>query len=190
MAQSNENWLGSWFNAAKDKLKSSEVLESVRKDLEEFGGAVTKGATSVLSSTGSVLEKTLSLDSPDSTANTVKKSFSTFLDQVNTVLNPSPDDSDTEAIMIIEGSETVKLSKLQQIIYDLQMNEKTFTLEPETHLSKQYESWLEIVDDQISDDKIDKYLKSSDVLRKQHGKLVPNSVDEASFWKRYLFKKL
>lgn len=34
-------------------------------------------------------------------------------DQMNTVLNPSPDDSDTEAIMIVEGSETVKLTKLQ-----------------------------------------------------------------------------
>ncbi|KAK9873816.1 hypothetical protein WA026_002174 [Henosepilachna vigintioctopunctata] len=190
MAESNDNnWLGSWFTAAKDKLKNSEVLGSVCKDLEEFGGAVTKGATSVISSTGSVLEKTLSLDSPDSAASTVKKSFSTFLDQVNTVLNPSPDDSETEAILIIEDSETVTLSKLQQIIYDLQMNEKTFTMEPEAHLCKQYECWLEIIEDQVSDDRIEKYLKTSDVLRRQYDKLVPDQVDKDSFWKRYLFKK-
>lgn len=35
--------------------------------------------------------------------------------QVNTVLNPTPDDSDTEAILIVEGSDTVKLTKLQVI---------------------------------------------------------------------------
>lgn len=32
---------------------------------------------------------------------------------MNSVLNPSPDDSDTEAILITEGSETVTLTKLQ-----------------------------------------------------------------------------
>lgn len=189
MAENNENWLGSWFTAAKEKLKNSEVLESVYKDLGEFGGAVTKGASNVLSTTGNVLEKTLSLDSPDSTANSVKRSFSTFLDQMNTVLNPSPDDSDTEAIMIVEGSETVKLTKLQQIIYDLQSNEKTFTTEPEPFLSEQYNCWLQISEEQVYDDKLEKYLKRSDILRKQYEILVPNKVDKDKFWTRYLFKK-
>lgn len=32
--------------------------------------------------------------------------------QMNTVLNPSPDDSDTE-ILIVENSETVEMTKLQ-----------------------------------------------------------------------------
>ncbi|XP_044745941.1 BSD domain-containing protein 1-like isoform X2 [Coccinella septempunctata] len=189
MAENNENWIGSWFTAAKEKLKNSEVLESVYKDLGEFGGAVTKGASNVLSTTGNVLEKTLSLDSPDSTANSVKRSFSTFLDQMNTVLNPSPDDSDTEAIMIVEGSETITLTKLQQIIYDLQSNEKTFTTEPEPSLSEQYKCWLQISEEQVYDEKIEKYLKRSDILQRQYEKLVPDKVDKDNFWKRYLFKK-
>lgn len=41
--------------------------------------------------------------------------FFVVLGQVNTVLNPVPDDSDTEAILIVEGSDTVKLTKLQVI---------------------------------------------------------------------------
>lgn len=53
------------------------------------------------------------LDEPESTANTMKRSISSILGQMNQVLNPSPDDSDTEAIMIIEDSETVTLTKLQ-----------------------------------------------------------------------------
>lgn len=36
-----------------------------------------------------------------------------FAGQMNTALNPTPDDSDTEAILIVEGSDTVKLTKLQ-----------------------------------------------------------------------------
>lgn len=43
----------------------------------------------------------------------MKRSISSILGQMNQVLNPSPDDSDTEAIMIIEDSETVTLTKLQ-----------------------------------------------------------------------------
>lgn len=40
-------------------LQSSEVLEFVKKDLEEFGTAVKNEASSMMSSTGSVIEKTL-----------------------------------------------------------------------------------------------------------------------------------
>nr|CAH7766418.1 unnamed protein product [Callosobruchus chinensis] len=105
--EKTENWLGSWLNAAKNK--STEVLEFVKKDLEEFGSVVKNEANCVISSTGSVLEKTLS--------------------QMNSVLNPSPDDSDTE-ILIVENSETVELTKLQE-------------------LTKQFKCWLEIVDDQL-----------------------------------------
>jgi len=53
------------------------------------------------------------LENPESTANTMKKSVSSFLDQMSSALNPLPDDED-EAIMIV-GSDTVTLSRLQVI---------------------------------------------------------------------------
>lgn len=43
----------------------------------------------------------------------MKKSVSLFLDQMSSALNPLPDDED-EAIMIV-GSDTVTLSRLQVI---------------------------------------------------------------------------
>lgn len=79
----------------------------------EFGAAVKSEASNVVNTTGNVIGKTLRLDEPESTANTMKRSISSILGQMNQVLNPSPDDSDTEAIMIIEDSETVTLTKLQ-----------------------------------------------------------------------------
>ncbi|CAH1965575.1 unnamed protein product [Acanthoscelides obtectus] len=184
--EKTDNWLGSWLNAAKNK--STEVLEFVKKDLEEFGSVVKNEANCVISSTGSVLENTLSLDSPTSTASTMKRSFSSFLGQMNSVLNPSPDDSDTE-ILIVENSETVELTKLQKAIYDLQKNADTFLKDPDESLSKQFRCWLEIVDDQLSDDRIAKYVNSSEILKRQYAKLVPEVVEHHLFWKRYLFKK-
>jgi hypothetical protein len=165
------------------------VLEFVKKDLEEFGNVVKNEASSVVSSTGNVIEKTLKLDSPDSTASSMKRSFSSFLGQMNTVLNPSPDDSDTEAILIVEDSETVTLTKLQKAVYELQKNDATYADDPDDKLSKKFECWLEIVDDQLSEDRINKHLKSSIVLRNQYEKLVPETVPHILFWKRYLFKK-
>lgn len=103
---------------------------------------------------------------------------------MNTVLNPSPDDSDTEAILIIEDAEPVTLTKLQKAIYDLQKNEKTFTEDPDESLKPKFECWLEIIDEQLSEDRLNKQLKSSAILQKQHGKLVPGNVPQLLFWKR------
>lgn len=183
----NNNWWGSWINAAKSK--GTEVLEFVKKDLEEFGSAVKSEASSMVTSTGAVLEKTLKLDEPESTASNMKRSFSSFLGQMNTVLNPSPDDSDTEAILITEGSESVTLTKLQMAIYELQKNEKTFTQNPEECLNKKYECWLEIIDDQLSEERLTKHLTSSVTLNNQYLSLVPDQVSHQLFWKRYLFRK-
>lgn len=108
---------------------------------------------------------------------------------MNTVLNPSPDDSDTEAILITENSETVTLSKLQKAIYELQKNEKTFTQDPEASLSKKYECWLEIVDDQLTEERLTKHLTNSATLNNQYFNLVPDKVSHQTFWKRYLFRK-
>lgn len=103
---------------------------------------------------------------------------------MNTVLNPSPDDSDTEAILIVEDSETVTLTKLQRAVYELQKTDTTFTEDPDDELKKKFECWLEIVDDQLSEDRINKHLKSSVVLRNQYEKLVPDTVPHTLFWKR------
>lgn len=108
---------------------------------------------------------------------------------MNTVLNPSPDDSDTEAILITENSETVTLTKLQKAIYELQKNEKTFTLDPEASLSKKYECWLEIIDDQLTEERLTKHLTNSATLNSQYFSLVPDKVSHQTFWKRYLFRK-
>ncbi|XP_017779680.1 PREDICTED: BSD domain-containing protein 1-like isoform X1 [Nicrophorus vespilloides] len=187
MAQNNDNWFGSWLSAAKNK--SCEVLEFVKKDLEEFGNVVKTEATNVVTSTGTAIEKTLKLDEPESTASSMKRSFSSFLGQMNEALNPSLDDSDTDVIMIVKGNETVKLTKLQQALYELQKDELTFIQDPDPSMKKQYEYWLEIIDDQLSEDRLSKHMLSSLTLKNQYISLVPLKVGHELFWKRYLFRK-
>jgi len=186
MAEKNDNWF-SWIAAAKNK--SVEVLEFVKKDLEEFGSAVKNEATQAVASAGSAVERTLKLDEPDSTASSMKRSISSFIGQMNEVLNPIPDDSDTEAILIVDGQETVTLSKLQQAVYNLQKDENTFLTDPDSSLQKQYECWLEILDENLSDERLAKHLQSSVTLNTQYMNLVPDKVSTELFWKRYLFKK-
>lgn len=52
------------------------------------------------------------LEEPDSRANTVKRSVSSFLGTVSNVLSPVPDDDDQEAV-IIKNDAPVPLSRFQ-----------------------------------------------------------------------------
>lgn len=69
-------------------------------------------------------------------------------------------------------------------MYDLQNDPNTYLCEPEERLQKQFQCWLEIVDDQLSDERITKHVNSSEVLKKQYAKLVPDIVEYRTFWKR------
>uniref|UniRef100_A0A1B6C0H5 BSD domain-containing protein n=1 Tax=Clastoptera arizonana TaxID=38151 RepID=A0A1B6C0H5_9HEMI len=105
-----DNWWGSWMNAAK--AKSAEVYDFVKRDFDELSTVVKSEVNAVATSTSNVVRETLQLDNPESTANTMKRSMSSFLDQVGTALSPPPDDGDEEAIMI-QGDNPVYLSRLQ-----------------------------------------------------------------------------
>jgi hypothetical protein len=57
------------------------------------------------------------LDEPESTANTMKRSVSSFFGQVSSVLNPTPEDEDEEAV-IIRDSQPVVLTKFQVMLVE------------------------------------------------------------------------
>lgn len=55
-------------------------------------------------------------------------------------------------------------------------------------LQKQYNCWLEIVDDGMwSEERTLKHLSSSIILKNQYEKHVPTNVLHTLFWKRYFF---
>lgn len=182
-------WWGSLsgvVSAAKNK--SAEVLEFVKRDLDELSSTVKNEASQVVNSTTSVLKEQLSFDQPESTVNTMKRSMSSFLGTVNNVLNPSPDDSDTEA-MVMRGNIPVVLSRFQAQLHSLMTTEETFTVEPSDAEAAQFSAWLEIQDDILNHDNLTKLMVTHTELHVEYTKLVPSKVSHADFWQRFLFRR-
>ncbi|RZF33305.1 hypothetical protein LSTR_LSTR007650 [Laodelphax striatellus] len=180
-------WWGSFVTAARSK--SFEVFEFVKRDLDEISSAVKNEATAVVSNTASAVKETLQLDSPDSTVGNVKRSFSTFLDQVSNALNPLPDDGDEEAILI-QGGTTVMLTRLQTRLHGIYSDSETFTKEIEPENEAAYEAWLANLEDHhLANDRLTKLLVANPVLQHNYEVLVPTQVTHAQFWKRVLFRK-
>ncbi|XP_026688569.1 BSD domain-containing protein 1-A-like, partial [Diaphorina citri] len=161
-------------------LQSAEVLEFVKKDFDELSTTVKTEATNVVQQTTTVFRETLQLDKPESTASSMKKSVSTFLDQVSTVLNPSPDDEDEEAV-VIHGTDVVPLTRLQvgkAQLYALSNDPDTYLKEIEPELLPRYEAWLELLEEQgnkqLSNEKLIKMLVNNPQLQDNFQNLVPN----------------
>lgn len=192
-SESKENEGGGWWDSlySAAKSKSAEVLESVKRDLGELTTIVTTETSNIVLNTTNVVKETLQLENPESTANTMKKSVSSFLDQVSSALNPLPDDED-EALMIV-GSDTVTLSRLQAQIYTLANDQNTFLLKIDDQLDKRYQAWLDWVksgdSSLLSDDKLTKILNDCTPLRDNYERLVPDFVSHTDFWYRFLFRK-
>lgn len=161
------------------------MLEAVKRDLDEISSAVR----SEVSNAGSVIGETLRLDEPESTANTVKRSLSTFLGQVSEALAPSLEDDEAETIKITSDG-IVTLTGFQKHLADLQVNDITYLQSPDETLAEKYQRWLEIVDqEQFTQNQIERHLNGSEILREHYSRLVPEMVSHMDFWKRYLFKR-
>lgn len=161
------------------------VFEAVKRDLDEISTAVRTEVTHA----GSVLGETLKLDEPESTASTVKKSLSSFFEQVSEALVPSIEDDESEVVMITsEGA--VALTGFQKHLAELQANEATYLSTPNETLQENYQRWLEIVDqNQFTQNQLARHLSGSEILNQKYLNLVPDKVPHMEFWKRYLFKR-
>lgn len=180
------SWWSPWLDVAKSK--STEVYEFMKKDLTDLTEVVKSEASIVVNSTAAVLKDTLKLEEPESTANSVKRSVSSFLGTVSNVLNPLPDDDAEEAILI-QNDQPIPLSKFQLKLHDLIKNPETFTEPiPETQMT-QFNSWLTICDEQMTKEKLTKLLVASPDLHNQFEVLVPDQLSYNDFWRRYLFRK-
>lgn len=127
---------------------------------------------------------------PESTANNVKKSLSSFFGQVSEVLSPTlTEDDDTEAILITKDG-AVTLTGFHKHLAELQANDDIYLVEPDLELAEKYRRWMEVVDqDQFTQQRLDKQLASSHILQEKYERLVPKEVTHMQFWQRYLFKR-
>lgn len=144
---------------------------------------------SEVSNAGSIIGESLKLDEPESTANTVKKSISSFFGQMSEVLVPTIEDDDTEAVLITSDG-VITLSGFQKHLAELQSNDQTYLSAPDEKLIDNYQRWLEVIEqDQFTQNQLAKHLSSSEILNEKYLKLVPDQISHMEFWKRYLFKR-
>ncbi|KAL0811955.1 hypothetical protein ABMA28_009354 [Loxostege sticticalis] len=180
------NWWDTWLSSAKNK--SAEVYSMVKKDLDEIGSAVKSEATHVFSTTSTVIGKTFKLDVPESPANVMKKSFSSFIGQVSTVLNPEPDDEDDTEVILSSG-DTTMLSTYKKELEALQRVDATFIVGAH---SPEFEAWRASLEGAeggvIAPASAVRRLETNPVLKAQYEKLVPDAVSHDEFWERYLFR--
>ncbi|XP_026728202.1 BSD domain-containing protein 1-B-like isoform X2 [Trichoplusia ni] len=180
------NWWDTWISSAKSK--SAEVYTMVKKDLDEIGTAVKSEASHVFSTTSTVIGKTFKLDQPESPANVMKKSLSSFIGQVSTVLNPEPEDEDDIEVILCSG-DTTMLSTYKKELEALQRVDATFIVPA---YSPEFEAWKASLEHSeaglISPPAAARSLKSNPVLKAQYDKLVPDAVTHDDFWERYLFR--
>ncbi|RVE45697.1 hypothetical protein evm_009667 [Chilo suppressalis] len=178
------NWWDSWLSSAK--TKSAEVYSMVKKDLDEIGSAVKSEATHVFSTTSNVIGKTLKLDSPESPANVMKKSFSTFIGQVSTVLNPEPDDEDDTEVILSSG-DTTMFSTYKKELEALQRVDATFLVPAG---GAEFEAWRASLEggEALGTAATNRRLRDNQLLKDQYTRLVPEAVSHEDFWERYLFR--
>ncbi|KAJ2941332.1 hypothetical protein O0L34_g3532 [Tuta absoluta] len=180
------NWWDTWLSSAK--TKSAEVYSMVRKDLDEIGSAVKSEANHVFSTTSTVIGKTLKLDVPESPANVMKKSFSSFIGQVSTALSPENDDEDDTEVILSSG-DTTMLSTYKKELEALQRVDATFIVPA---YSAEFDAWLASLETGgepvIAPSSVAKRLDSSPLLKEQYNRLVPDAVTHEEFWERYLFR--
>ncbi|KAM3961342.1 BSD domain-containing protein 1 [Aphomia sociella] len=180
------NWWDSWITSAK--TKSAEVYTMVKKDLDEIGSAVKSEANHVFSTTSNVIGKTFKLDVPESPANAMKKSFSSFIGQVSTVLNPEPDDDDDTEVILSSG-DTTMLTTYKKELEALQRVDATFIVPACT---PEFEAWRSSLENTehgvISNTTAVRRLEASPVLKSQYERLVPDAVTHDDFWERYMFR--
>lgn len=81
-------------------------------------------------------------------------------------------------------STSIKEYKFQEAIYKLQIDENTFLKDPAPELDNQYQCYLEIIDDQYSEESLVKHLTKSTFLNDQYVKLVPEKIPHNLFWRR------
>jgi len=188
-------WGSSWLQAAKTKSvevfdtvrkdvndlaqsakhKSVEVMDYVRKDFDEFSQTIQEEVSSTASSVSTVLKEKLKIDETGVTAASVKKSVTSFFNQVSDAFYIPPEDDD----------EPIFLDRLTAIIYTMGCDPSTFLVDPD---EEGFEAWQASLNLESQKDDIDALLTNNEKLRKLFDEMVPSKVPESIFWARYLYR--
>ncbi|XP_067929931.1 BSD domain-containing protein 1-like isoform X2 [Watersipora subatra] len=183
---STGNWWGSWIQAAKEK--SSQTLELIKHDLNEFGVVCTQDASAAVSNTSDTLQQSLQGDGESSNAAYVKKGLTNFLGSISRVLTIPPDDeSEDDVLRVTSNGGFEVFDKAKARLFEIQSSPQTYCTEPDGPMEA-FKEWRQTFDLDSRKGEISDLLVSVDVVRSIYTKLVPSAVTHADFWQRYYYK--
>ncbi|XP_054653528.1 BSD domain-containing protein 1 [Dunckerocampus dactyliophorus] len=187
-----EGWWGGWlqqsFQAVKDK--SSEALEFIKRDLNEFSTVVQHDTACSIVATATAVKNKLAVEGSSETTEKVKKSLSSFLGVITDTLAPPPDktiDCDVITLVATPAGTTEVYDSSKARLYSLQADPATYCNEPDGP-PEQFDNWLATFSMEDKKGQISELLVSSPSIRALYTKMVPAAVTHPEFWQRYFYK--
>lgn len=170
--------------------RSESVLETYRRDLKEFGSGLRKESDLFREvASRAVKELPSSIEVGASAIDGVWKSTADIISQgKEALLEPSDfDDSDaSESVQNRSSLNSRGYSRFDSQLNAIQTDARTYCVDPDD--IDDYNNWKSgfLLDDKESE--IDKLIGDNGSIEAIYRKLVPNEVDDGSFWCRYFYR--
>ncbi|XP_068659666.1 uncharacterized protein [Aristolochia californica] len=179
--------------------KSESVIQTYRRDLEEFSSELKKETTILreaikdlpgsLEAGASVAQESLETvgQAIDELGSSVWRGTADIITHGKDALLVDQDSDSSDVQNYGSSSRTaVRYSRFEAQVLALQADLSTYSEEPED--LDDFEKWkLEFSLDEKADE-IDNLLFENGVLEEIYGKLVPGAIDHETFWLRYFYK--
>ncbi|XP_016436725.2 uncharacterized protein LOC107762842 [Nicotiana tabacum] len=163
--------------------RSESVLETYRKDLQEFGSGLKK-ETELFREVASRAVK----DLPNSieVIDGVIKSTAEIISQGKDSLLASSDDVEPETPDQNRVLNSTRYSRFESQLINIQNDPNTFCLEPED--LEEYKKWKLSFDLKEKNEEVENLIGKIGSLEGIYKRVVPNEVDHETFWYRYFYR--
>ncbi|OAY61711.1 BSD domain-containing protein 1 [Manihot esculenta] len=167
-------------------IKSESVIEIYRRDLEEFGSGLKKEievAHGSLETVGNAI---------DEVGSSVLKSTAQIISQGKEAIlsvdheSDSSDNDNKRSITSQQSLISKPYSRFDAQVRAIQGDESTYTEESQD--LDDYKKWKSGFDLEEKREEVENLLQENGAVESIYKRLVPNSVDEETFWSRYYFK--
>ncbi len=174
--------LGGLIDVAKQT--SSNALDFMRKDLQEFTCTMQKDTSYIATTVKTGVETGLKQENAASAKERVKKGMSSIIGGLQRVVFIPPD-SDEETETIVPASHVFDRAKAR--LHAIQVDQGTYCNEPDGPKEK-FEEFINHFDLEGNKGVISELLVSNVEVRSIYTKLVPSTVSHVDFWQRYFYK--
>ncbi|XP_027352648.1 BSD domain-containing protein C22A12.14c-like [Abrus precatorius] len=161
-------------------LKSESIIETYRRDLQEFGTGLKKEievAQGSLESVGHAI---------DHLGNTVVKGTAQIISQSKDAILDSDNGNHKKRQGGEKGLSSKRYCRFDSQVRGIQGDVSTYTEVPED--LDDYNRWKSEVSLEGKSDEIEGILRENETMESVYKKVVPNTVDRETFWFRYYYK--